>query len=58
MRNIKLSSDLRSYTFDAGETEKERALYEFKHEMAIAEMSIRDEGTISAEALEKELKCL
>lgn len=58
MRNIKLLSGLINYIFDASEIEKERALYEFKHEMAIAEISIRNEGTISAEALEKELECL
>ena len=58
MRYIKLLSGLINYIFDASEIEKKRALYEFKHEIAIAEISIRDEGTISADALEKELKCL
>ena len=35
--------------------EKELALYKFKYEMAIAEKSIREEGTISADELEAEL---
>ena len=35
--------------------EKELALYKFKYEMAIAEKSIREEGTISADELEEEL---
>ena len=35
--------------------EKELALYKFKYEMAIAEQSIRDEGTIPADKLEAEL---
>ena len=35
--------------------EKELALYKFKYEMAIAEKSIREEGTISADDLEAEL---
>ena len=37
------------------EIEKELALYKFKYEMAIAEKSIREEGTVSAEDLESEL---
>lgn len=36
--------------------EKELALYKFKYEMAIAENSIREEGTISADDLESELE--
>ena len=35
--------------------EKELALYKFKYEMAIAEKSILEEGTISADDLEAEL---
>lgn len=35
--------------------EKELALYKFKYEMAMAEKSIREEGTISADDLEAEL---
>ena len=35
--------------------EKELALYKFKYEMASAEKSIREEGTISADELEAEL---
>lgn len=35
--------------------EKELAFYKFKYEMAIAEKSIRENGTISADDLEKEL---
>ena len=35
--------------------EKELALYKFKYEMALAEKSIREEGTISADDLEAEL---
>ena len=35
--------------------EKELALYKFKYEMAIAEKSIREEETISADELEAEL---
>lgn len=37
------------------ETEKELALYKFKYEMALAEKTIREEGTISAQDLEEEL---
>ena len=37
------------------EIEKELAIYKFKYEMAVAEKSIREEGTISAEDLEAEL---
>ena len=37
------------------EIEKELALYKFKYEMAIAEKSIREEGTVSADDLEAEL---
>lgn len=37
------------------EIEKELALYKFKYEMALAEKSIEEEGTISAEDLESEL---
>lgn len=35
--------------------EKELALYKFKYEMAVAENSIKTEGTISADELEAEL---
>lgn len=35
--------------------EKELALYKLKYEMAIAEQSIRENGTIAADELEKEL---
>ena len=35
--------------------EKELALYKFKYEMAIAEQSIRTEGTVSDDELAKEL---
>jgi hypothetical protein len=35
--------------------EKELALYKFKYEMAKAEKSIQEEGTISADELESEL---
>jgi prevent-host-death family protein len=35
--------------------EKRLALYKFKYEMAIAEKSIKEEGTISADELEAEL---
>ena len=35
--------------------EKELALYKFKYEMAIAEKSIKEEGTVSEEKLAKEL---
>lgn len=38
------------------EIEKELALYKFKYEMALAEKSIREEGTISANDLEAELE--
>jgi hypothetical protein len=37
------------------EIEKELALYKFKYEMAKAEKSIQEEGTISADELEAEL---
>lgn len=37
------------------EIEKELALYKFKYEMALAEKSIEEEGTISADDLEAEL---
>ena len=37
------------------ESEKELAIYKFKYEMAVAEKSIREEGTISADDLEAEL---
>lgn len=37
------------------ETEKELALYKFKYEMALAEKTIREKGTISAQDLEEEL---
>ena len=37
------------------EIEKELALYKFKYEMALAEKSIEEEGTISADELEVEL---
>lgn len=37
------------------EIEKELALYKFKYEMALAEKTIREEGTISAQDLEEEL---
>lgn len=37
------------------EIEKELALYKFKYEMALAEKSIKEEGTISADDLEAEL---
>lgn len=37
------------------EIEKELAIYKFKYEMAVAEKSIREEGTISADDLEAEL---
>lgn len=37
------------------EIEKELAIYKFKYEMAVAEKSIREEGTISADNLEAEL---
>jgi hypothetical protein len=36
------------------EIEKELALYKFKYEMALAEKSINEEGTISADDLEEE----
>ena len=36
------------------EIEKELALYKFKYEMALAEKSIEEEGTISADELEVE----
>ena len=35
--------------------EKELALYKFKYEMALAEQSIRTEGTVSEDDLAKEL---
>lgn len=35
--------------------EKELALYKFKYEMAVAEKSVKEEGTISADDLEAEL---
>jgi hypothetical protein len=35
--------------------EKELALYKFKYEMAVAEKSIQEEGTISADDLASEL---
>lgn len=34
--------------------EKELALYKFKYEMAVAEKSVKEEGTISADDLEAE----
>ena len=37
------------------EIEKELAIYKFEYEMAVAEKSIREEGTISADDLEAEL---
>lgn len=37
------------------EIEKELAIYKFKYEMAVAEKSIREEDTISADDLEAEL---
>ena len=37
------------------EIEKKLAIYKFKYEMAVAEKSIREEGTISADDLEAEL---
>lgn len=37
------------------EIEKELAIYKFKYEMAVAEKSIREERTISADDLEAEL---
>lgn len=37
------------------EIEKELVIYKFKYEMAVAEKSIREEGTISADDLEAEL---
>lgn len=37
------------------EIEKELAIYKFKYEMAVAEKSIREDGTISADDLEAEL---
>ena len=37
------------------EIEKELALYKFKYEMILAEKSIKEEGTISADDLEAEL---
>lgn len=37
------------------EIEKELAIYKFKYEMAVAEKSIREEGTILADDLEAEL---
>ena len=37
------------------EIEKELAIYKFKYKMAVAEKSIREEGTISADDLEAEL---
>lgn len=37
------------------EIEKELAIYKFKYEMAVAEKSIREGGTISADDLEAEL---
>ena len=36
--------------------ERELALYKFKYEMAVAEKSVREEGTVSADALEAELE--
>jgi hypothetical protein len=38
------------------EREKRLALYKFKYEMAKAEKSIQEEGTISADKLEAELE--
>ena len=35
--------------------EKELALYKFKYGMAVAEKSVKEEGTISADDLEAEL---
>lgn len=40
------------------ELEKELALYKFKYEMAVAETSVKYEGTVSADALEEELGVL
>ena len=37
------------------EIERELAIYKFKYEMAVAEKSIREDGTISADDLEAEL---
>ena len=37
------------------EIETNLALYKFKYEMAVAEKSIKEEGTISADELEAEL---
>jgi PHD/YefM family antitoxin component YafN of YafNO toxin-antitoxin module len=37
------------------EIEEELALYKFKYQMALAEKSIQEEGTISADELETEL---
>ena len=37
------------------EIEKNLALYKFKYEMALAEKSIEEEGTVSADDLEAEL---
>lgn len=37
------------------ELEENLALYKFKYEMALAEKSIREEGTVSADELEREL---
>ena len=43
------------YILELDEIEKELALYKFKYEMALAEKSIEEEGTISADELEVEL---
>ena len=40
---------------DRDDFEKERALYKFKYEMAIAEQSIKTEGTVSEDELARDL---
>ena len=40
---------------DRDDFEKERALYKFKYEMAIAEQSIRTEGIVSETEVAKKL---
>ena len=54
MSNIRPVSDLRNHT----ELDKQLALYKFKLEMLDAEKSIAEEGTVSAEEMEKELGLL
>lgn len=59
MSNIKLVSDIGNIALidmmELDDIENELALYKFKYEMAMAEKSIREDGTISADDLEKDL---